>query len=88
MQARPWREHCGLSRTPAQGNGKLEAEANEFAVYLKSVIEVLQPSNTLKGEIEGRYQNLLEAIQATKNPLSSVAPGEATAILPNVRAEF
>jgi hypothetical protein len=51
---------------------KLETVADEFGTYLISVLEVLQPSNTLKGEIDSRYKTVLNAVEAMKNPLSPV----------------
>lgn len=48
----------------------LQTAVEEFGIYLASVLEVLQPSNTLKSQIDSRYQTVLRAVEATKNPLS------------------
>ena len=51
-------------------NAGLEGAVEEFGIYLASVLEVLQPSNTLKNQIDSRYQTVLRAVEAKKNPLS------------------
>lgn len=51
---------------------QLQAAVEEFGIYLASVLEVLQPSDTLKSQIESRYQAVRRAAEATKNPLSQV----------------
>jgi regulator of replication initiation timing len=48
----------------------LQTAVKEFGIYLNSVLEVLQPSNTLKGEIDSRYNTVRRAVQAMMTPLS------------------
>jgi hypothetical protein len=49
---------------------KLQTAVQEFGIYLNSVLEVLQPSNTLKGQIDNRYKAVRNAAEAVMTPLS------------------
>lgn len=57
----------------------LQVAAEEFGNYLASVLEVLQPSDTLKGQIERRYQAVLRAAEATQPPLPLLVAGRGSA---------
>lgn len=57
-------------READSGQRDLRVAVEEFGTYLASVLEVLQPSDTLKSQIERRYQVVRSTAEATKNPLS------------------
>lgn len=52
---------------------ELAVKVREFGVYLASVLDVLQPSQALRGEVEERIEQLQEAAEHPVPPLPGVA---------------
>lgn len=61
-----------LEQTREAGS-RLEATAKDFGVYLVSVLDVLQPSDALRGEIGEHWKAVEAAVRQSLTPLSTVA---------------